>query len=228
MGTIRIRRAAIGSLVAVMRACRRSWPRAQSPAVNRHRKRPRPSSRPTQQVAQPLNNQPVWSEIRSGQPQYTSIPGRETNVLIQPQGQTWRALRVPLATVGGFLVRGGARRAGGVLPVARPHHGARGAPTGRLDRALHAGRARRALDASRSRSRRSRVTGLILTFGKTVLLPLIGYTLFSWLAMLSKNLHNFVGPVLVVAAADHDRAVRAREHFPARTTGTGSRRAAAC
>ena len=32
-----------------------------------------------------------------------------------------------------------------------------------------------------------------------MLLPLIGYTLFSWLAILSKNLHNFVGPVLVVA-----------------------------
>jgi len=43
------------------------------------------------------------------------------------------------------------------------------------------------------------ITGLILTLGKTVLLPLIGYTLFSWLAILSKTLHNFVGPVLVVA-----------------------------
>jgi formate dehydrogenase subunit gamma len=32
-----------------------------------------------------------------------------------------------------------------------------------------------------------------------VLLPLVGYTLFSWLATLSKNLHNFVGPVLIVA-----------------------------
>ena len=42
------------------------------------------------------------------------------------------------------------------------------------------------------------ITGLILTFGKNVLLPLIGYTLFSWLAILSKNLHNFVGPLLVV------------------------------
>jgi formate dehydrogenase subunit gamma len=43
------------------------------------------------------------------------------------------------------------------------------------------------------------VTGLILTFGKAVLLPLIGYTLFSWLATLAKNLHNFTGPVFSVA-----------------------------
>ena len=45
------------------------------------------------QLTQPLNNQPVWSEVRSGSPQFTSLPGRETNVLIQPEGQTWRALR---------------------------------------------------------------------------------------------------------------------------------------
>jgi formate dehydrogenase gamma subunit len=43
------------------------------------------------------------------------------------------------------------------------------------------------------------ITGLILSLGKGVLLPLIGYTLFSWLAALSKNLHNFVGPILIIA-----------------------------
>ena len=42
------------------------------------------------------------------------------------------------------------------------------------------------------------ITGLILSLGKTVLLPLIGYTLFSWLATLAKNLHNFIGPLLIV------------------------------
>src|SRR6185436_70153 len=43
------------------------------------------------------------------------------------------------------------------------------------------------------------ITGIILSLGKSVLLPLIGYTLFSWLATLSKNIHNFVGPILIVA-----------------------------
>jgi len=32
-----------------------------------------------------------------------------------------------------------------------------------------------------------------------VLLPLVGYTLFSWLATASKGIHNFVGPILIVA-----------------------------
>jgi formate dehydrogenase subunit gamma len=75
---------------------------AQTPAVNK-KEADEAKQQQAQQQAQPFNNQPVWSEIRSGQPQYTSIPGRETNVLIQPQGQTWRALRVPVATIGGFL-----------------------------------------------------------------------------------------------------------------------------
>jgi len=75
---------------------------AQSPAVS-PKEADEAKQQAARQVAQPLNNQPVWSEIRSGQPQFTSIPGRETNVLIQSQGQTWRAARVPLATGGGFL-----------------------------------------------------------------------------------------------------------------------------
>ena len=29
------------------------------------------------------------------------------------------------------------------------------------------------------------------------MLPMFGYTLFSWLAILGKNLHNFVGPLFV-------------------------------
>jgi formate dehydrogenase subunit gamma len=43
------------------------------------------------------------------------------------------------------------------------------------------------------------LSGLIITFGKYVLLPVFGYTLFSWLAILAKNLHNFVAPVFFVS-----------------------------
>ena len=61
------------------------------------------------------------------------------------------------------------------------------------DRAVLAGEAFRALGDG-DHLRRSGDTGLIITFGKTLLLPLIGYTLFSWLATLAKSLHNFIGP----------------------------------
>jgi formate dehydrogenase subunit gamma len=42
------------------------------------------------------------------------------------------------------------------------------------------------------------ITGLILTFGKVLLLPIIGHTLYSWVAAAAKNVHNFVGPILIV------------------------------
>src|SRR6266704_3136846 len=43
------------------------------------------------------------------------------------------------------------------------------------------------------------ISGLVMMLGKYVLLPVIGYTLFAWLAQLSKHLHNFVGPVFIVS-----------------------------
>jgi formate dehydrogenase subunit gamma len=45
------------------------------------------------------------------------------------------------------------------------------------------------------------LSGLIMLFGKHVVLPVLGYTLFAWLASLSKNLHNFVAPVFMVSVA---------------------------
>jgi formate dehydrogenase subunit gamma len=38
-----------------------------------------------------------------------------------------------------------------------------------------------------------------MLFGKHILLPVIGYTLFSWLTMLMKNLHNFIGPLFILS-----------------------------
>src|SRR5438093_10430419 len=43
--------------------------------------------------SQPGNNAPVWREVRSGKEEYTSIKGRETGVLVQTYGETWRQLR---------------------------------------------------------------------------------------------------------------------------------------
>ena len=158
-----------------------------------------PAAEAQRQATQPLNNAPVWREVRSGAPQTTTVVGRETNILIQPQGETWRALRVPVVFWGGILValavlglwvfyilRGpldfpAAEKRGGRLIE-------RFAP---MDRYAHWLLAIAWVALA--------ITGLILSLGKAVLLPLIGYTLFSWLATLAKNLHNFVGPILIIA-----------------------------
>ena len=149
------------------------------------------------QMSQPLNNAPVWKEVRSGAPQTTTVRGRETDVLIQPQGQTWRSLRnSDISVFGGwalvalFLAIATFYWVKGTLELHQP-------PTGRkllrftlLDRVIH-------WSTAISFSILA-ISGLIMLFGKTVLLPLIGYTLFSWLAVLAKNLHNFVGPLFFV------------------------------
>jgi len=168
---------------------------AQSPAVNSTEARDARAQQ-QQQSAQPLNNQPVWSEVRSGAPQVTTVRGRETNVLIQPEGQTWRALRVPVLFWGGIIV------ATAVLGLAvfylvRGQMGAASKPGERMierfspmDRYAHWFLAIVWVALA--------ITGLILSLGKAVLLPLVGYTLFSWLATLAKTIHNFAGPLLII------------------------------
>lgn len=150
------------------------------------------------QQVQPYNNAPVWREVRSGQPQFTTVRGVDTNVLIQSTGQTWREVRNgPIAFYGGillsvvviallafYLIRGPIR-------VHEP-------PTGR--RMLRFTPAERVVHWSMAFTFVTlMVTGLIMFFGKWLLLPLFGYTLFSWVALFSKNLHNFVGPLFLVS-----------------------------
>jgi formate dehydrogenase subunit gamma len=149
------------------------------------------------QITQPLNNQPLWSEVRSGTPQYTSIPGRETNTLINASGQTWRALRnSDLAVYGGWalalvlLAIAAFHFVKGPVPLHAP-------PTGNLIRRFTAWE--RAVHWTTAVSFVAlALSGLVILFGKGALLPIIGYTLFSFLAALAKNVHNFVGPAFVV------------------------------
>jgi formate dehydrogenase subunit gamma len=148
-------------------------------------------------LEQPGSNAPMWRELRSGEPQTTTVRGVETGVLIQSNGQTWRAIRPYLASAGGLLLALSA----GVLVAFYRWRGPielEGRTTGRLierfdilDRLLHwtVGICFVALG----------ISGLVLTFGKFLLLPLLGHTLFAWLAMLAKNIHNFVGPVFVLS-----------------------------
>jgi formate dehydrogenase subunit gamma len=42
-------------------------------------------------------------------------------------------------------------------------------------------------------------SGIVMLFGKHILLPFFGLTLFGWLAFLCKNIHNFVGQIFTVS-----------------------------
>jgi formate dehydrogenase subunit gamma len=150
-----------------------------------------------QQQVQPLNNQPVWSEVRSGTPQTTQVRGRETDVLIQAGGQTWRTLRNSIvsvyagsALVGMVLLIAAFWLWKGTMKLHEP-------PTGRKIRRFTAWQMTIHWTTAWTFVALA-ITGLIMTFGKNILLPLIGYTLFSWLTIFGKNLHNFIGPLFLL------------------------------
>jgi len=146
--------------------------------------------------SQPYNNARLARRALRKE-EYTSIKGRETGVLVQTYGETWRQLKNGWITpIVGWLF------AAVVLIIARSTSGAGASrSTGRrpaADTALHAVRALLAL-GRRDQLQHSGRDRAIIMLGKYVLLPVIGYTLFAWLTQLSKHLHNFAGPVFVVS-----------------------------
>lgn len=148
------------------------------------------------QQTQPGNNAPVWREVRSGMVNYTNLPRHEAGVLIESEGESWRRLRPSLATAGGGIIAVALVLLMAFYMVRGPIEVVR-KPTGRYirrfsitERIAHWSIALSFVVLA--------ITGLVLTFGKYVLIPVLGYTLFSWLATITKYLHNFVGPIFAV------------------------------
>lgn len=150
------------------------------------------------QQTQPGNNAPVWREVRNGENLYqtSQVRGSESTVLIQSGGETWRQTRRVFTYYGGWVLA--------IVPLLIGlFYWRKGAiklkekPTGRMvkrfsnwQRTVHWTVAITFCVLA--------ISGLILLFGKYVLMPVFGRTLFSWLATLCKNLHNFVGPVFAI------------------------------
>ncbi len=160
---------------------------------------------------QPGNNAPVWRGVRDSgsQPGTTSLPGAEQGMLIQPfaqypgsrltnAGEAWREVRNRW-----ILPYGGAFLLIVALTIAIFYatKGPLGQPvrdTGRkverftpFERAAHWANAGAFVALA--------VSGLVMAFGKFILLPVIGSTLFGWLTWLLKTMHNFVGPLFAVS-----------------------------
>ena len=158
-----------------------------------------PKAEQQRQVTQPGNNAPVWRDVRKeGQQHFTTDKGREAGVLVQSAGDTWRRIRNgPVTFYGGWLVVI-------VCLIIAALYFAKGPvklhdkPTGRdiprfspTEQIVHWSTAISFCILG--------ISGLIMLFGKYILLPVIGYTLFAWLTALGKNLHNFVAPFFMVS-----------------------------
>ncbi|RJF97092.1 formate dehydrogenase subunit gamma [Noviherbaspirillum saxi] len=159
---------------------------------------------------QPGNNAPTWRIIKEGTNNYSSLPGPEMGVLIQPKaqfpgqsyattaGEAWRQYRNgPLTNIGGWLLII-AIIALAAIYLIKGRIRLKGARTGRLierftslERITHWTVAITFLTLA--------LSGLIMLFGKYVLMPVFGHTLFGWLAFACKNIHNFVGPVFTIS-----------------------------
>lgn len=159
---------------------------------------------------QPGNAAPTWRVVKEGTHNYSSLPALDSGVLIQPKaqfpgqarattaGEAWRQYRNgPLTTYGGWLlvlaVVGLAviRMVAGKIRMKAPM-------TGRLierftsfERIVHWTVAISFVTLA--------FTGIAILFGKYVVLPLFGHTLFGWIAYAGKNIHNFVGPLFAVS-----------------------------
>ena len=161
---------------------------------------------------QPGNNAPMWRDVGKGASGYSSLPvsqAPEAGVLIQPfveypgsrltnAGEAWRQVRnnwiIPyggsLLFIVGLAIAIFYWRKG----MIRLH----GAPTGRqierftpFERSAHWSNAIAFVILA--------ISGLVMAFGKFILQPVIGDTLFGWLSYVLKNAHNFAGPLFAVS-----------------------------
>ncbi len=126
-----------------------------------------------------------------------SIPDEKLGVLVQPQGRDWREFRSQTLqlTIGGFAIGMTAILAAFFLyrGTIRIHGGKAGRLVLRfngLDRFAHWTTAVSFLAMA--------LTGAILTFGRPLLIPLIGHPAFTALAETSKSIHNYVSVPFIV------------------------------
>lgn len=161
--------------------------------------------------SQPGNNAPMWRAVRQSGEQagYTSLPGAEKGVLIQSftqypgsavttAGEAWRQVRnrwiLPYGGALLFIVA----LALGIFYWKKGPLGGHLPDTGRLierftplERAAHWANAGAFTVLA--------ISGLVMAFGKFILLPIMGSTLFGWLTYALKTAHNFVGPLFAVS-----------------------------
>ena len=161
---------------------------------------------------QPGNNAPMWRDVGRGVEGYNSLPksqAPEAGVLIQPfvqypgsrltnAGEAWRQVRNQwLIPYGGSLLL----IVLGALAIFYWRKGTialHGHPTGveierftPFERSAHWANAAAFLVLA--------ISGVVMAFGKFFLQPILGDSLFGWLAYALKNAHNFAGPLFAVS-----------------------------
>lgn len=148
--------------------------------------------------------EPGWLSPDSGRVHFDrnylgQYGSREGDVIVQRGGNTWRVLRNgPLAFISGtllvlvLLAIFAFYRLVGPARVDAPESGRRLQRFTDWERLVHWATAISFVVLA--------VTGLIIMFGKVLLLPWMGNNVFSAVAWVSKYLHNFIGPLFILCS----------------------------
>ncbi len=139
----------------------------------------------------------LWRTMRRGLRGNVSLPDKQTGVMIQSEGENWRAVRNgPLSVYGGWSMLA-------VIVVLAVFFAIRG----RIQ--IEAGPAGRTVERFNGVERFAHwltacsfivlgITGLNMMYGRYVLLPLIGPEAFSTMTLAGKYAHNFISFAFMV------------------------------
>jgi formate dehydrogenase subunit gamma len=173
---------------------------------------PKPDESNAQRAkTQPGNNAPFWRAVRDSSSPTNSFPGPGLDPLIQPftqypgtdftsAGEAWRQIRNEwIIPYGGSLLF--------LVALAIGLFYWRNGPFGHADESTNTGRKIERFTYFERAAHWSNATafvvlavsGLVMAFGKFILLPLMGLTLFGWLTYALKTAHNLVGPLFAVS-----------------------------
>jgi len=144
-----------------------------------------------------VSDSDTWRQIREGIAGYSAVKGQETDVLIQGSGQNWRQLRNDvIARYLGILVSLTLLFFGlfyffrGPIKLTQSRTGITLLRWSTFERVIHWCTALVFILLA--------LTGLIILYGRSLLIPLIGHELFSTLATYSKLTHNLSGPFFLI------------------------------
>jgi formate dehydrogenase subunit gamma len=143
------------------------------------------------------NSAEMWRGVRQGIQGNVSIPDKQAGVLVQSEGEAWRNWRNgPLSTYGSWALLG-------MIVVLALFFAIRGrirveaGPSGRtierfngVERGIHWLTATSFILLA--------LTGLVVLYGRYVLIPVLGPGAFAGLAQFSKLTHNYIGFAFIV------------------------------
>ena len=144
------------------------------------------------------NDAEIWRAVRHGLQGNVSIPDKSAGLMIQSEGEAWRSIRNgPVTQYGSWLLLGMLGVAAlyfslrGRIPIAEGRSGIRIPRFTQTQRVVHWFTATLFVLLG--------LSGLIMLYGKHILMPLFGPQVFAVIASAAMQGHNLFGPLFAFA-----------------------------